>query len=52
MGLTYDQRITSMINYLEQQGYKVTKDESSLVEKPYYKRVYRSKRSKYLKKTI
>ena len=33
MGLTYDQRITSIINYLEQRGYKVTKDESSLVGK-------------------
>ena len=32
MGLTYDQRIASMIDYLEQRGYKVIKDESSLVD--------------------
>lgn len=33
MEITYDQRIINIINYLEQRGYKVIKDNSSVVGK-------------------
>lgn len=33
MEITYDQKIINIINYLEQRGYKVIKDNSSVVGK-------------------
>lgn len=33
MEITYDQKIINIINYLEQQGYKIIKDNSSVVGK-------------------
>lgn len=33
MEITYDQKIINIINYLEQRGYKVVKDNSSVVGK-------------------
>lgn len=33
MEITYDQKIINIINYLEQRGYKVLKDNSSVVGK-------------------
>lgn len=33
MEITYDQKIINNVNYLEQQGYKVIKDNSSVIGK-------------------